>query len=197
MRHIIPGKKPPKVILPHLEPKSPPESGGILDIDIEETAQEMSRQFLSQGQLYTHRDRRIGVLQGPHYRTTNLYNLEAHEDNDSTKPLLKSIQSRQQFEVTKEPLKLELKRLPELPGYSSSPRSHQANKRLDLSISDAFEEELVDDGVDLDFEPDSSFEFEIEISKAVFKLGILDKARSSAVKRDLDISMVDEVSSIT
>lgn len=48
--------------------RAPPMSGGI----------EKAREFCLKGQLYSHRDKYIGVLQGPNYASTGLYRAEKH-----------------------------------------------------------------------------------------------------------------------
>jgi len=162
---------PPNVIIPHRETTPPSkESSGPTG----ETAEEMGRAFLEEGQLRIHPDRRVGAVQGPNYAETMLYRFDAHEDNDCTKPLLPSIQSRQQYEVIRRRNNtLHLPSLPQVNG--SSLKRHLRNIELDLNLSVAEQQGLQQDGVDLDFEPNSNFEYEMSIRTKKFKVQVIDK----------------------
>ena len=158
---------PPRIILPHQEPTPNLEE---MEESTGETAEEIGRAYLEEGQLRICPDRRIGTVQGPNYAETKLYRIDAHEDNDSTKPLLPSIQSRQQYEVVRTwEHTLRVARLPRV--SSSSQRRHARNVKLDLELSTSEQQELERDGIDLTFEPNNDFEYEVSLRTKKFKVG--------------------------
>jgi len=164
----ISGRKvPPRVIIPHREPTPPIDE---VKRTTGETANEMGRVFLEEGQLRIHPDRRVGAVQGPNYAETMLYRFDAHEDNDCTRPLLPSIQNCQQYEIVQR----HTLHLPSLPLVSSSSQKrHARNVKLDLDLSVAEQQRLEGDGIDLNFEPNSDFKYEMSIRTKKFKVEML------------------------
>jgi WD40 repeat protein len=63
----------------------------------EETGLELSRKFIEEGQLVTHLDPRVGVVQGPNYAHSNFFDLESHEEFNAALPLRQEILAKQQF----------------------------------------------------------------------------------------------------
>ena len=137
---------------------------------VEPTAQDAAQVYLEEGQLTLHSDRRIGAVQGPNYAETMLYRFDAHEDNDRTKPLLPEYQSRQQYEVQAHEEGLKLLRLPQV--KSSKASAHVKNMGLDFDLSQltlSTQEALKRDAVDLDFEPEHMFDYELSPRFDIFK----------------------------
>jgi hypothetical protein len=163
--------KKPKLLIAHPEPP-PPAEFGLDDEDEDEgiTARDLARQYLEEGQLKMHPDPAIGAVQGPNYMETSFFLKEAHENNDPTLPLLPEYQVKQRYQIQSQEERLELPCLPEV---TSSDRSlHEKNMSLDLDFSRlalSTQEELVRDGVDLDFEPAHDFDFELCPRFSVFK----------------------------
>lgn len=159
----------PKVIIPHPEP--PPPAGFGLETDEEEpTAQDMAQIYLDEGQLKVHPDRGIGAVQGPNYAETLLFRYEAHEDNDGTSPLLPEWQAKQRYEVQSQEESLNLPYLPVV--KNSDPELHAKNMSLDLDFSRlslSTQNELRRDGVDLGFEPERNFDYELLPRFEMFK----------------------------
>lgn len=160
-------EKRPKVIIPHPQPDPPP------DFEQEEnelTAQEMALQYLEEGHLTMHSDPGIGAVQGPNYAETLLYCYEAHKGADGTLPLLPEWQAKQRYEVQSREEDLKLPRLPAV--KSSNQSQHAQNLSLDFEFSRLSlitQQDLIRDGVDLDFEPDQKFDFELLPRSQVFK----------------------------
>lgn len=124
-------KKVPKVIIPHKEPAPP--VGFEFGIEVEQSAADMARAYLEEGQITLLKNRMIGAVQGPNYSETLFYRYDAHEDNDGTLPLLPEWQARQQWPFRGQITNLTLARLPVL--TSSSFADHQKNISLDFDFS--------------------------------------------------------------
>ena len=171
----------PKVIIPHPQPDPP------ADFEREEsqlTAQELALQYLEEGHLTMHPDPSIGAVQGPNYAETLLFCYEAHEGAEGSLPLLPEWQAKQRSEIQSREEHL---RLPRLPKVKTSNRSqHAQNLSLDFEfarLSLAAQQELIRDGVDLDFEPDTKFGFELLPRAAVFKERKVRQKRTHNIER--------------
>jgi len=149
--------KRPKVIIPHLEPPPPLQSESEVAVEsLERSGQELALEFLVEGRLILHPDPAIGAVRGPNYAVTNLYRLEAHEEGDSSKPLLPEFQVKQQHEMLRKPENIEF---PELPRIQCSDWAvHARNVALDLTLEK--------EGVDLDW--DYRFEKDLTPHFAIF-----------------------------
>jgi WD40 repeat protein len=79
----------PKPIIQHNEANDTTEESGI----------DLAKSFIEDGQLVKHPDPRIGVLQGPKYSNTRLFDLQSHEAHDSALPLKQEVLVKQQFVV--------------------------------------------------------------------------------------------------
>lgn len=160
--------KRPKVIIPHPEP--PPPAGLGLDVEEEMTSQDMAQYYIDEGQLAMHPDPAIGAIQGPNYAETLLFRKEAHENDDPALPLLPGYQVKQRYQSQSQEERL---KLPSLREVASSDQSlHERNMSLDFNFSGlslSTQEELVRDGVDLDFEPAQDFNIELLPRFSVFK----------------------------
>jgi hypothetical protein len=161
-------KRIPKVIIPHREPAPPV---GYKVKTLEQPAQDLARQFLEEGQLKLHANRSIGVVQGPNYAETLLYRCEAHEDDDSTKPLKPDWQAKQQCEIQRQFSELTLLScLPKITGSNSV--KHVKNTSLDFDFARLpleTQQELERDRVDLRFDNEHTFEYEISFRKKIFR----------------------------
>lgn len=159
-------EKRPKVIIPHPEPDPPPGFKRREEL----TAQDIALQYLEEGHLTVHPDPAIGAVQGPNYTETMLFRYEAHEEADCTLPLLPEWQAKQRYENPDREEELRLPRLSLV--KSSNPTQHAYNMSLDLDFSRLSlntQQELTRDGVDLDFEPEQKFDFELLPRSIVFK----------------------------
>jgi hypothetical protein len=159
-------KKVPKVIIPHPEPAPP--AGFQFGMEVEQSAADMARAYLEEGQITLLKNRRIGAVQGPNYGETLFYRYEAHEDNDGTMPLLPEWQARQQWHIQGEMANLSLPRLLVLTGSSSA--DHLRNAALDFDFSRLSLEtqaELQRDRVEYTF--DGLFDHESSPRTKIFK----------------------------
>jgi hypothetical protein len=137
------GPKRPKVIRPHPEPPPPKYSEAeAVPEDREKTGQELGVEFIREGRLRLHPDPGIGAVQGLNYAETNYFRLEAHEDNDASKPLLPEFQAVQRYETSQDNLGTELPRLPLV--RCSDLVLHSRNIALDST--------LAKEGVDFDWD---------------------------------------------
>jgi len=166
-RHTILGRQAPKTIIPYRESKSlvTPED------EVEQTARDIARLYLEKGQLQIHQDRLIGAVQGPNYSDTRLFCFEAHEDKDSTKPLLPYDQALQQEKVCQPSLKMKLLRLP-TQIKSSCSINHKKNKSLDFNVrrlSQSTRKMFVEDRIDIEFRHNDDFDLEIVPRMKIFK----------------------------
>jgi hypothetical protein len=165
---VLPARRVPKVIIPHAEPAPP--AGYDFGTEIEQSAADISRLFIEEGQLTLHPNRMIGAVKGPNYDETLLYRLEAHEDDDGTKPLKPEWQGRQQSEVWRNVTDLKIPSLPVL--QSSDPGNHAYNASLDLDFSRlslSTQEELQQDRVDFAFDNEHTFDYEISPATRIFR----------------------------
>ncbi|KAH8593290.1 hypothetical protein B0O99DRAFT_547507 [Bisporella sp. PMI_857] len=168
LRSTIPGGKAPKVIIPHHE-ISPPLQTDI-GVKIEQTADELARTYIEEGQIRLHPDRRIGAIQGPNYAELKLYRLEEHENNDGSMPLRPTVQARQQFEILNDP-ETRILRLPNM--RSSNKQQHEENLKKDSQLLPKIPVSLRHE-VELDYEPEYEFEFdEVVMSIKNFWVGKL------------------------
>lgn len=152
----------PKPIIPHPEPE-PPRTLDLPVQAVEQTAQEIAKQFLENDQLVIHPDRAIGVVQGQKYHETQFYRSEGHVNGDCSQPLLPEWQAQQQYEVhVQQQAVTKFPRLPEV--RSSDPELHARNVSLEFDMSRlsiASQEQLAKDRVDLEFEENYIFDFEL------------------------------------
>lgn len=160
----------PKVLIPHPEPLPP--DGFVPGIEgQEQTAQSMAHNYIEEGQLSIHPDRRIGVVQGPNYAETHFHRYEAHENYDAVNPLRPEWEARQQYHLQGKVLPLQLPRLPDV--ESSNLELHMKNMALDLDVSrlpESVKESLKQDGVDLKFEESHTFDLEPTPRYEIFQL---------------------------
>lgn len=160
------GRRAPKVIIPHKEPAT--SSGD--EPEEEQTAQALARIYLEEGQLQLHPDRMIGVVQGPNYAETMLYRFEAHENADATMPLISDYNAKQQYRIYEPQERLRVVRLSTI--TSSDPVTHAKNKSSDFDVSQLTplaREMFEQDDLDIGFEHDDVFDFEMEPSIKIFK----------------------------
>ena len=158
----------PKPIIPHPEPPLP--EGGEMEIDEDEqTGSDIARLFVEEGQLVLLPDRKIGAVQGPNYRETQLYRCEAHEGSCGTQPLLPEWQRLQQCELRKQDETLRISLLPQV--RSSLPALHTRNVALDFDLSQLSlegQEDMRRDCVELDWD-DHMFEYEMFPRTKIFR----------------------------
>ncbi|KAF4634356.1 hypothetical protein G7Y89_g3750 [Cudoniella acicularis] len=132
----------PKVVIPHPEPPAPSPSIETEAQNIELSGKIIGRQYIEEGQLRLHPHPAIGAVKGPNYHEIGFYRLEAHRDQDKTKPLLPEFQMKQQEEIIRE---LEDLRITVLPHVTCSDKSaHSRNVQIDM--------ELKADGIELEWE---------------------------------------------
>jgi WD40 repeat protein len=167
----------PKLVIPHPEP--PPPNADNINImqDGELSTLQISSRYLERGQLRLFPNSefpraRKAIYQGPNYSETLLYRFEAHEDYDSTQPLLAKFLEKQQFIVDEQSyrkeqiqekekeLRLQTIRPPRIPWQEQ--KAHRANINLDLdfrnlslSTQRSFNRERVE------FEGDFVFDYEL------------------------------------
>lgn len=125
---------------------------------VEQTAREITQEYLAQGQIVLHPDPYVGAIQGPAYFTTNLFCSDAHKHSDPAKKALRSIRAEQKSRYHYD--QLILPRLPQLIP-SSSPHLHEWNTQLDLDFNSlplVTQEEMLRDGLYFDFDD----EFDLE-----------------------------------
>lgn len=90
-----PISKRPKAIIQHTEPSN----AGSANDDPSDKDEPIGREFLEEQQLILHPDPCIGVVQGPNYHSTAFFRLEAHEEEDGTRPLIAEFEAKQQYNV--------------------------------------------------------------------------------------------------
>ena len=156
-----------KTILHHPEPPPPLGTG---DVEQARLAQAIARNYLEEGQLSFIGQPGLGVVQGPNYAETRLYCKDAHEDGDIAKPLLPEWQVMQQFERLNRRAKLSLPYLSEI--RVSDLTIHDKNTGLDLDLESLLPStsKFPREGqIDLEFDIDESFDFELAAGPSIFK----------------------------
>lgn len=123
----------PKVIIPHPEPATPMNSSSeTIFQTLEQSGVELAFEFLFEQRLTIHSDPAIGAIQGPAYAATNLFRLDAHIDNDASKPLLPEFEAKQQHVRSRTTRNVEFK---ELPRVKCSDRTlHEGNERVEREL---------------------------------------------------------------
>jgi len=148
-----------KPITPHASLPLPTEDINM-DLAVEETAQEISRQFLDRNQIILHPDPYIGAIQGPAYSSTGLFCTPTQKHNNKFSQLRnKELQSqKQRYEISK----TFFPRLDTHMLQSSDPKLHLLNCAKDLhyeNLSPSLQDEMRAEGVDFGFESDPVFEY--------------------------------------
>ncbi|OTA91402.1 hypothetical protein M434DRAFT_397241 [Hypoxylon sp. CO27-5] len=130
----------PRPFIPH-DPPPPPSftevHGDELAHDYKpppQTGQELAKALLESSQLIIHPDPTIGAVQGPAYTSTNLYQAEAHLNEDVGAPLLSNFEKLQRANQTFSRMSL-IKTQGDVGEISQAARDlHKNNKELSLNF---------------------------------------------------------------
>ena len=99
----------------------------------EETASNLARAYLEEGQLVRYPDPRVGVVQGPNYANSPFFCLEAHERSEGALPLRAEFLIKQQFIALRPKPELQVERFPHI--ASSNTQRHAKNVQRDAALS--------------------------------------------------------------
>ncbi|KAM0143679.1 hypothetical protein ACHAP3_000939 [Botrytis cinerea] len=156
--HFLSHLRGPRLIKHHPEP-DPPENHVVQEFP--DTGVGISNHFVQSKFITINPDPAIGAVQGPNYHETNLYRLDAHEDQDSTKALLPYFQARQQHDLHINMAPQPLSTIPSLT-RSSDLITHMHNLSLSLEfdmLEPMTRRQLLEDRAQL--EADDDFEYEM------------------------------------
>ncbi|KAF7884954.1 hypothetical protein EAF00_010772 [Botryotinia globosa] len=156
--HFLSHLRGPRLIKHHPEP-DPPDNYIIQDFP--DTGVGISNHFVQSKFITINTDPAIGAVQGPNYHETSLYRLDAHEDQDGTKPLLPYYQARQQHDLHVKMAPQPLSILPNIT-QSSDLIAHMNNLSLSLEfdmLEPITRRQLLEDRAQL--EADDDFEYEV------------------------------------
>ncbi|KAG9240318.1 hypothetical protein BJ878DRAFT_299719 [Calycina marina] len=197
-------RKAPKILIPHREPLPPAADNEMEISEPSQTVQEISHVLLKESQLNVIRrnvNPWVGAVQGPNYAVTSFFCDTAHEDKDSTKPLLPKFQALQEQAPWRNWRAEPPLRVPTSPTVqlSSSRSGHNKNMATEFNITPALERDLSCSGIDLDFSIDEEFTYNMRIAEKMFKVRVdsREQRRDSISSGSISFSSVTSTASST